>query len=923
MKKKLLFIIIGCLLTQLIQAQTIRGTVIDAQTNEALIGVGITLVGTSIGTTTDVDGNYILRLPSPNTPYGLKFSYVSYETKLIEGIKTSADSTIVLNITLNSSTQDLKEVVVTGTMRRESVAALLAFQKNNVAVSDVMAGDIIRRNPDRNTGEILKRVSGTTLEGGRFVTIRGLNDRYNLAMINGTLLPSTEPDRRAFAFDLLPSLIIDNLIITKTATSDFPSEFSGGIIQVQTKEVPENRFLNLQIGTAYHALTTFQPYYHDQQAIKGIGLNLQERQLPADFPDYVDSNDPKVYEYTQKLSNTWAIEKSNMAVPALNIQLAGGFNQTMGEHHHLGLVAALTYNNAIRNSFVRRQNFDVDGQRNFEDNDQQSIHSRNTSALVNVRYVLHKNNKINYQTNFTANTNDQTTYRTGENRENNLIRSYANSYNATFLQTHQLGGEHYLPKSNIKIQWNGNYTQTQRHTPDSKQLQYFRSLDNTDDSTYLAQVATGSATLDKAGRFYGKLMDNTYGGRLDVSVPYRLLKQAQTLKVGVFNQTKYRQFDARALGMVYNSPFLFQYDLLQSSPDSIFAAQHINANGFKLNEITSPSDQYQADRTIWAMYAMTDFKITPKWRTILGVRMEQSQQHLVLYNSIGEDSTYVQQYVNLLPSLNIVYKLNEQSNMRFAAAKTISRPEFRELSAFAFYDFETRAIVIGNPNLRQAYIWNIDLRYELFAKDNQTFSVSAFYKRFNRPIEQVFTSSGAGSLNRSFNNAQSAANYGIETECRKNFGFVHRYLEPLTLSLNLAYIYANVKIDSINTLSDRPLQGQSPYIINTNINYNWSKAGMNITLLYNRIGRRIVEVGSVVEGFPDIYENPRHLLDLAISKQCFKKANIRLSCNDILAQPILFYQDIDQNHSYNEAKDNLITQEKQAPNISLSFNYRF
>lgn len=261
MRNLVFFFTLSLLFAHQVCAQVVSGTVVDGTNNETLVGVGVVVEGVAnLGAATDIDGNFTLKLPAENTPYTLKFTYIGYEAKRIEGVLASKDATTNLNVTLKTTSQDLKEVVITATMRRESVAAMLSLQKNNVTIADVMPGDVIKKSPDRNTGEVLRRVSGTTVQDGKFAIIRGLSDRYNAAMINGTLMPSTEPDRRAFAFDMIPSAMVDNMVVYKTAGADMPSEFAGGIIQIQTRDVPEQSFFNVQLGSTYNSQTTFKAY---------------------------------------------------------------------------------------------------------------------------------------------------------------------------------------------------------------------------------------------------------------------------------------------------------------------------------------------------------------------------------------------------------------------------------------------------------------------------------------------------------------------------------------------------------------------------------------------------------------------------------------------------------------------------------------
>jgi len=918
------FLLTWLFVLPVLYGQIVTGTVVDPTTNETLVGVNITIEGTSTGTTTDIDGNYSLNLPAENTAYNLLFTYIGYEGKKVEGILAAKSNPLRLNVTLKTAAAELQEVIVTATARRESVAAMLSLQKNNVTIADVMPGDVIRKTPDRNTGEVLRRVSGTTVQDGRFAIIRGLNDRYNAAMINNTLMPSTEPDRRAFAFDIIPSAMVDNMVIYKTAGADMPSEFGGGIIQVLTKDVPEKSFFNIQIGTSYNSLTTFKSFKDYDQKIPFLGLNNSDRQLPNDFPENLSAvTKAERVEATKLLPAVWSLRENESAAPNQNYQFSGGVTKSMKNGNQIGFIAASTYSKSLRNMEIERNDYDFEG-KIYESTDQQFTETISWGNLFNTRFLLQRNHKFNYQASFTSNVADVTVEREGYNiaQSNNFEKGNFMSYTSTKLQTHQLTGEHFLPKTGIKILWNGNYTQIDRTIPDMRSITYFLPADSEDENAvYTAEVPLGSPSFKYGGRFFSNLHDQAYGGRADISIPFNLFRNQQTIKTGVFYQEKNRSFDARIMGMVRATGV--PLSIRQLPADQIFALENISDTRFRLEESTNFSDKYDARRSVTAAYAMWDAKFTDRFRAVLGARFEQADQDLTTYTFAG-DTTFNQKFNSVLPSLNISYALTNKSNIRLSASQTMSRPEFRELAPFGFYDFERRLVVTGNPNLKEASILNLDLRYELFPENAQLFSVSAFYKKFNNPIEQTVNNAGIGTFIITYTNATSAQNYGVETEVRKNFGFISSRLEKLVAWANLAYIYSKVQTDDEANPIDRPLQGQSPYVINMGLSYTWENLGLSTTLLYNRIGERIAEVGDAGEGIPDIYESSRNLLDFQISKDFLQKGNIRLNVSDILNQSFIFYQNPEgTEHTTYHEDDDLTIGYRTGTNIGITIGYRF
>ena len=721
-----------------LQAQVVSGVVSDAATGETLVGVNVLIEGTTDGVSTDLDGRYTLTLPAENTNYALRFSYVSYQTKQVAAVSTTKDRPLDLNITLETGEQQLGEVVITASLRCESVAALLSFQKNNVAIADVMPGDVIRRTPDRNTGEILRRVSGTTIQDNRFAVVRGLADRYNLAMLNNTLMPSTEPDRRAFAFDLIPSSMVDNMVVSKTASADLFGEFAGGIIQVQTRDVPEKNFIGLQVAGSYHSLTTFKDGLTYEQPQSFFGLTKKDRWFSGDFPDnatdYRGATEEQQAAWAQQLPNVWTADTKTNLMPNMSYQLTGGFRKPIGKEQEVGAMAALTYNHSFRNQpYTLSKLYDLTGAQTFLFENERTSEDINWGALVNVRYKLNGNNKINYQNLTTVISSNKTTRVGGTNNETQqAVQSDILYYVQTDLVSHQLTGDHYLPKSQIKVAWNGNYTLNNRYEPDYRRTYYLRDMSDSEDTSYTAYVPAGTASPQYFGRFYSQLHDQTYGGSADVTIPFQWLKQKQNIKVGGFYQGRTRDFSARVFGMVindfsvYNIPGIF--DL---SAEELFAPENISPDAFLLDETTNYSDRYDVQRDIMAGYALWDAKLTNKLRLVAGVRGENVGQDLTLY-TFNSDSTDTRSEFNLLPSVNITYALGDKANLRFSASQTVSRPEFRELAPFAFFDFETYTVVQGNPNLETASIYNFDVRYELFPESGQLVSFSAFYKHFDQ-----------------------------------------------------------------------------------------------------------------------------------------------------------------------------------------------
>ncbi|MGB3074708.1 MAG: TonB-dependent receptor, partial [Chitinophagales bacterium] len=507
------------------------------------------------------------------------------------------------------------------------------------------------------------------------------------------------------------------------------------------------------------------------------------------------------------------------------------------------------------------------------------------------------------------------------------------------LFTSQLEGYHYLQGSKIKIGWNGAYSKTTRNQPDYRRLYYFK---NYEDSAYTTYVPFGSASPNYGGKFYSDLSENNYSAGVNASIPFVFMKNTSTFKMGTFHQWKSRDFDARVLGYVVYDIGKFYSDpgnaeIFFQGPDEIFSHENISETGFRIDEITNPSDAYTASSQLHAYYAMLDNQLTEKLRLIWGARIEFFDQKLTSFEYGGTPVDYQTSSgdfnklpFDFLPSANLVYSLTRKINLRAAYSKTVARPEFREVAPFSFYNFDEMESRIGNDSLGRTSINNYDLKFENFFGNGQVISVSTFYKKFDNPIEQkVYPGSGAGSRTVTWVNADVATVYGIELELRKNLDFFSKFIhwnqfENITFSTNLALIKSKVdQSDDPNAWKpERPLQGQSPYIINFGFTYTEPVSEFGVGLFFNQIGRRIDAIGD--KNYPDIYEDRRPLLDAQISKRIFKGGSIKLNMNDILAQSLTFYQDQNDNGKLDEnVDDTIITKQKLGSNISFSFSYNF
>ncbi len=925
----------------------VSGKVTDQVRNESLIGATVMLNNNpSYAAYTDIDG--LFKIVAPAGTYKLTVQYVSYNVKEIEGVVITAEKTTTINVSMESSVSQLKQVVITSTYKKENINSLLMIQKNSVSVQDGISSDLIKRSPDRNSGDVLKRISGTSIQDNKFVIVRGLSDKYNNAMMNGSILPSTEPDRKTFSFDLIPANMLESIVIIKTAQPDLPGDFAGGIIQQNLRDVPEKNFINFSMSQSFNSVTTFRNFNKYSTGKLGwVGLNDGSLSLPENFPSrdtMLKSSNAKRLEYSKLFTNSWD------TTTVKNIPLNQVFSFALGwtpdkKKQKFGLLLATNYNHNYRTEQLNRYDYTADATKLYEYNDVYNSNNISAGAMLRVSYKINKTNKIGFSTSYNINSVFETGVRSGTDFDAGVYRNGISQYTIiNQLQNNGVYGEHFFTAPKIKITWNGNLNHIMRDEPDYRRLYYAKNIvpQSESDTIFKTTVPlTGSPSITSGGRFFSSLNETTHNGGINISKSFKIAGIENNIKTGYSYIERNRSFNARVLGYkVHSASKFFQQEnpdsILALPVDLIFANENIRDNGFRIDEITNKSDNYTARSTNHATYLMIDNKLNKKFRIIWGARAEFFTQELNSQYNTGDtirvfsksgDTTSLP--FDLLPSLNFIYSINEKTNIRLSASKTVSRPEFRELAPFGFFDFLLNSSINGNPNLQRTSIYNYDVRIENYPGSGQVFAVSAFYKYFDKPVEQIIDDavSSGGSRSRNYANVQNAVNYGIELEFRKNFDFTDKwfgtkFMANLYAQSNLALIHSQIRTDTIQTYGGtRALQGQSPYVLNCGLGYADPENLFNATILYNVIGRRIREVGT--NGYPSIYEAPRNIIDMQVTGRITKFLSAKLSVSDLLRQPLTLYQDRNENGKYDVNGDTEIQRSIFGRNTSLSLLFQF
>jgi TonB-dependent receptor len=910
-----------------VHAQTapLTGRVLNER-NEPVSGGSVKIIGTKGGTVTGIDGRYILLL-TPGKKYELEFSAVGYEPKSVTDVEVVSGGVNEMNIVLSVRSGEMEGVVVTAkktSARMETVSSALQFQKNTNTVASIISAESIRRSPDKNTGEILKRIPGLSLQEGRFVVVRGLADRYNQAMLNGILLTSTEPDRKTFSFDMFPAQIVDNIVINKAFIPELPGEWAGGLIQINTRDVPAKDFFSVQAGTGFNVQTIGRDFYKVPGGkTDWLGVDDGYRNLPSSYTTKTLFDGLSAAEKTaigKEMKNDWTGKQGNAPLN-VSFQANGGINKTvLGKK--VGGVLSLLYNKSSRfQELVNRSNT-VTGQNvsiDYDYNDDRYAQDISWGAMGGLTVQVDPLNKIAIRSLLNVNTTNYITQRSGiSNVRNDDVYGTEIKFRQNTFFTVQATGDHSLA-SPLKLKWYGAFNILDAYTPDQRRQLYTRTRGTND--PYLLSIGN-SLSQESGSRLYQQLNDYIYSAGGDLNYNFGLFGQKQAVKGGYFLQIKDRLYDAKpfAIYLPVDNPALRKLPA-----DEVFSPEHFgdgasNSKQLAFDMIKGTNFRYLANTILNAGYLQFDNQFTRGLRVVWGVRVENYDQ--LVGSTRKSDPRFTHSQVNdFLPGLNATYRLSTKTNLRLSASQTVIRPELRELAFLNLYDFELNASVQGNPELKRTKVSNFDLRYELYPRSGEVFSIGVFYKHFADPIEQMFNESSGGASTFNFKNTEKAQSYGAELEFRRQLDFTPA-LRNFTFQANAAYIYSRVT-DKIFDL-DRPLQGQSPYTVNLGLMYDWQEQGLTATLLFNQIGERIYLVGDISAGAgsPDIYEAPRPLLDFQISKKVIKsKGEIRLNIADILNQTQYFYQNTDDKTSFQKAGDPIRFSRKWGTTFGLTFGY--
>lgn len=913
---------------------SIKGTVKDKASKEPLIGATIQISNTSTGATADFYGNFEL-LNIRSGVYNVEIKYVSYKTLKLQNIKVESNKPTSLNVELETESKQLEDITVVAQMKRNTDLAMLTSTRNSLLVQTGVSSQQISRTQDRNASEVIRRVPGISIIDEKFVIVRGLSQRYNNVWINNTAVPSSEADSRAFSFDIIPSSQLDNIVIVKSPAPELPADFTGGFIKIATKDIPDKTSFSVTYGTGINDQTHFRNFlYNSGSGTDFLGFDNGLRSLKSIVPQRIDNNDAQSVTNITKngFNNNWEIAKKN-ALPDQKLNISYNYKKETDGGKQFAILSALNYSLTSKTlSNMENSRFGVYNVQQdkpvylYKYNDNQYSTTAHLGGMLNLTYMPNKNDKYEFKNIVNQIGQDKYTDRSGYQYISGQYIQEKNEYYYSSRTTYsgQVSGTY--NRTNSKLDWNAGYSYANKMQPD-------RRIINREENGFVEDKYYGEMQIDQneIEREFSTLNEHIISAGSNYSRNFNWGSLKPNFKAGVYGEYRTRKYKTRSFFYRWNETNMPEEFSYGNVIDEILTPENFSADKLYIYEDTDNRNSYSGNNIRMAGYAAINIPID-KFNVYTGIRYENNRMDLKSYTRIKEYATKTNTYNDsyFFPSLNMTYKLTDKQLFRFAYGASVNRPEFREVSSSVYYDFDLFSNVMGNPELKTAYIQNMDLRYEYYPTNGELISISLFYKSFRNPIEWTYLDAG-GSYTYTFENAKSADNFGLEVDIKKNLDFIG--MPNFTWTFNGSIIDSKVNFEKGSLETDRPMQGQSPYLINTGLFYQNQSLGLSVGALYNRIGKRIVGVGrvdttdggSVNNDIPDAYEMPRNMLDLTISKNIGKRVEIKASARDILGEDAIFKQFPKYYDSNNVMQERQQITKKYSPgrNFSISANITF
>ncbi len=966
---------------------TVFGEIVDSSNGEPMFGVTAVIRSLNKIGRTDIDGKYsIQKLPAGQ--YEIEFIMQGMETQKKK--VTIADKPIKVNIAMGF--KKLTEVVVEGRALNDTESSLLKLQKKSASVSDGISAQAIQKTPDSSAGDVVRRVTGITLVGGKFVFVRGLGERYSNTSFNGVPLSSPEPDKKVIPLDLFPAQLLKNIVVSKTFIPEDTGEFSGGIVKIETKDHPDKFFIKAGLKQGYNNNTTFQDFKtYSGGKNDWLGMDEGNRKKPStvDLIPGQKFTEAGRFEagYNRTLISLGSYEFSNQWTPKdINAPMNRGFDfstgnlfQVMGDKK-LGVVFALTYNNDFQFK-QEKEIFNLTGpvvralpakginrlpNPAYDYGTKLYEESVNWGSILNTTFDLNSSNRLSWKNFFSVNNDKQVREYSGFNY---LIPYEIGAQKLNFIQRNifnsQLGGDHRvnLSEKASKLDWKISFSEANRNQPDMRDTVYASTpgqLQTGTPATLIESTMSGSHFYSRnkdISKHFGINYEHTFnqpwnGIEGKVKVGYSALNRNRNFEAEFFRMRSRDPDNLNLAGQRTPSP---NYPL---PPEVIYNPFNRGARGYYVQEDTRATDSYAAQQKLHAKYIQFDMPVLSKLRFIGGARREDNFQFvrtfspfdnlselkdkndirnyldryaLSVYDPSYTKTTATNQNKDVLPSLNFVYSLDDKTNIRLAYTETLARPDFREMSPFEFTDIFGGPPVKGNPFLTRSYIHNYDVRYEFYPGEDDLIAFGLFYKQIASPIERV--TQVDNQFRYTVVNGRTAYIQGAEVEFRKGLDFISESLKKFSIGVNGFLIKSEVTLNdwayyelaemgivkdtNRPTSLSRPLQGQSPTVLNFNLKYKFDAEGKHtLSLLYNEFGKRIYSVGGL--GMPDTYERPVGIVDLVYNVRVKDRWDFKIAGRNLNDARVKIVQEVPAFKT-----DQTVYSYRLGPTITFSATYSF
>ncbi|MFW6365111.1 MAG: TonB-dependent receptor domain-containing protein [Spirochaetota bacterium] len=921
------------------QTGTIAGRVIDSGSGEPMVGVNVVVRSQQKYTITDMNGQYTLEDISPGNTT-VEFQMAGYDRT-----QSQVNVTPGMNrLSVSLSYMTVGELVVTAKRVSNTEAALLSKRKKAPVAQDAISAEQISKSPDSDAATAAKRVTGVTIVGGDTVYIRGLGERYSAVQFAGSTIPSPDPDKRIVPLDIFPTGLIDSIEISKAYTPDRSGEFAGGIVNINPKDYPEELIAQVSIGTSLH--TNTMPgddfYTYTGGGLDFLGYDDGTRALPSKLENRKirDLSPEEVEKVGEGLNNVYTPKKDTAYIP-LSTSFSVGDSYTVGTGSRIGFIVSGLFSESSKNTEyeIYRPNQQGSAMKDFDIT--RSTYTAKSGGLLSVGYASqsHKIRMTSAYSHTGKNTTAVTTgYKDGEGNGN--WKDYKLQFDEKTLWFNQIGGENHIIR-NLSAEWKASYSRASMYQPDTRSVKFEgpEHLPRTD--------KTLRSRADYISRFYLNHNDSVYEAEPALVFQFKQWNGLNAkLKTGGAYTFRERESEATKLGW---KPSTY----IEERVENAFTDENIGSDGLYVSDVTTAGSDYNGELTVLAGYGQLDIPLWQDLRFVGGVRYENADMNVSYWNPtklkmVDLSAEPVERH-NILPAGSMTYSVTDDINLRLAYSETISRPDFREVTEFAYETFVENEFIIGNKELTQTDIQNYDFRMEWFPSSSEVLALSFFYKYLENPIELMQIPVGGDGTQYKYTNAVRADNYGAEFELRKNLGFLHVTLEDLVARTNVAYIVSEITVrdtpSTDYTSNTRPLQGQSPYVINAGIDYENEDTGSTFSMLYNIYGRRITSVGTSdsydddLDLFPgtdrykiergDVYEEPVAKLDFVYKQKLYKGASLKFTASNLLDPEIKrtqkqdYYAENSDGEYSIKTKKYTLSKHRDGRTFGLSVSYSF